>query len=208
MNVSRCFYIWLVLFARMQRAHYGAAQVWIWGSNLMMGSLVDHIIRSTLTWQEDLEAGEEMIKRRLKWHGRPLSWEKFMVGELLSNQAGRTGWTWRRSALDFKKCYISSDSNWKVRRRQGVNVDVHFVPICVVFLHVRVLGIWYSLESMCLLHISANTKHCLSFEALAWMGHKDATSVRRWQSKIRKAERSKNQAEDSTPSCFGRSLTL
>lgn len=168
-----------------------------------MISLVEHLMRSPLTWQENLEAGKGIIKRSLKqdmeghWAERSI-----MIGELLSNQAG---WIWRRMDLDFKKCHISSDSNWRVRWRQGVGVDVHFVPIYVVFLHERMLGIWYSLESMCLPHISVNIKHCLSSEPLACMGHKDATSLRRWQSKVRKAERCKNQAEDSTSSCFGKS---
>lgn len=169
-------------------------------------SLVEHLMRSPLTWQENLEAGKEMIKRSLKqdmeghWVERSI-----MIGELLSNQAGRAGWIWRGRDLDFKKCHISSDSNWKVRWRQGLSADVHFVPICVVFLYAC---IWKSLEFMCLLHISANINHCLSFEALAWKEHKDATSLRRWQSKTRKAERTKNKAEDSTSSCFGKSNTV
>lgn len=147
-----------------------------------------------------------MVKRSLKqdmeghWVERSI-----MVGELLGNQAGRAGWTWREMALDFKKCHISSDSNWRVRWRQGVGVDAHFVPISVVFLHERMLGICYSL---CLLHVPANIKQCLSFEAPAWMGHKDATSLTRWQSKIRKAKRSKNQAENCTSSCFGKCNTI
>lgn len=89
-----------------------------------------------------------------------------------------------------------------------MGVDAHFVPLCVMFLHERMLGIWYSLEFMCLLHISANRKHSLSFEAKAWIGHKDTASLRRLQSKIRQAERSKNQAEDSTSPCFSKSNTV
>lgn len=58
-----------------------------------------------------------------------------------------------------------------------MGVDAHFVPLCVVFLHERMLRIWYSLEFMCLLHISASRKHSLSFEAKAWIGHKDTTSL-------------------------------
>lgn len=202
MSVSRCFYIWLVLFAYMQRAHFGPGQIWIQGSNLVMGSLVEHPMRSPLTWQENLEASKEMTKRSLKqdmeghWVERII-----MIGELFSNQAGRAEWIWRGRHLDFKKCHITSDSNWRVRQRQWVGVDVHFVPLYVV-LHERMLCIWYSLEFRCLLHIYGNIKHCLSFEALEWMGHKVATSLRRWQSKIRKAERSKNQADDSTSPCL------
>lgn len=67
------------------------------GSNLVMDSLVEHLMRSSLTWQEGLEAVKEMVFHRSqkkvwtrRWKGTELR-RSFTVGELFRRQAGRGG---------------------------------------------------------------------------------------------------------------------